>query len=647
MSAFLVITGPEPERWSSEDQQERLIRSLASRGTDHHEVSAVDGALFLAVRHDWELALRPEPMIAIAGHCVVVSDASLYYVASLADRLRAHDVPAADRSASALIAAALTAFGEGAVDHLEGDFAFAAWDTRARRLVAARDPFGTRSLFHTMVHAHCAVASLPDPLRLLLGAPKLDLTDLTRALTMYHGDGTGTPWVGISELPAGWQTTWQPPRDRPASRRYWYPAARTEWVTLSSREAGEAAYRVIADATLERIPAAGAAVAMSGGRDSTAIVGAAESERRTGSAVGELSILSLRYPEGDPGNEDIHVNRVQEALGLDVMWLDTNKMPVFRDMRNRAGERVRPEPQPFEGQNRALAAAARLTGRPVLLTGNGGDNIFGLPDFWIADLFRSFRWWSLARELQERSLGNAHAISAFLKSQCLRPAVPFPLWDGMEPLLGRRLLTRPWERHPMPWLRPGLLEQQGIVEADRAAFRQEVTEQYSSVTQRFRCWAIIFSGFLRNCATLFHFSQNEGVELRMPLYDRRVADFAWSRPPRDLTLGREHKVLLRWAMEGRLPESVTAPRPRRTGTSNGYFRRMAICEFPEIRQTLGNSLALAELGLVQAETWDRAVEDYANGSYAQELSIVTTLGVEMWVRQQIRPGLSASLSQQG
>ena len=47
-----------------------------------------------------------------------------------------------------LVMLAWEAWGEGAPEHLDGDWAFAAWDGQRRRLFLARDPLGNTGLYY-------------------------------------------------------------------------------------------------------------------------------------------------------------------------------------------------------------------------------------------------------------------------------------------------------------------------------------------------------------------------------------------------------------------------------------------------------------------------------------------------------------------
>lgn len=180
----------------------------------------------------------------------------------------------------------------------------------------------------------------------------------------------------------------------------------------------------------------------------------------------------------------------------------------------------------------------------------------------------------------------------------------------------------------------GILEREGIIQEDRESYRREIASRTDSVTERIRLWAFLFSGFNRNSSALFDMNLDEGVELRMPFYDRRVADLAWSRPPRELNCRWEQKVLLRHAMEGILPDRVIAARPRRTGTSDGYFRRAVQREFPRYAREALQGNRLADLGLVDPTRLSSAVDRWSDGDLTDELFLFVAICVEFWLRAQ-------------
>src|SRR5690606_8178135 len=102
-----------------------------------------------------------------------------------------------------------------------------------------------------------------------------------------------------------------------------------------------------------------------------------------------------------------------------------------------------------------------------------------------------------------------------------------------------------------------------------------------------------------------------GVEVRSPLSDRRVIEFALSRPWWERSSGRETKRLLRRAMRGLLPDEVLAPRRHRTGVTGGYSHRWMVDVFPGmLEQTMRTPMLLEELGLIRSDELRRACAAY-------------------------------------
>ena len=111
-------------------------------------------------------------------------------------------------------------YGVGFVDHLNGMFAFALWDRRARRVVLGRDHSGIKPLYYSYSDGVLAFGS---ELKALLARPEqsrdLDLVSLQQYLALEHIPPPRTIFRGIEKLPAGHVLTLD---DAGLSvRRYW------------------------------------------------------------------------------------------------------------------------------------------------------------------------------------------------------------------------------------------------------------------------------------------------------------------------------------------------------------------------------------------------------------------------------------------
>src|SRR4051795_3934385 len=100
-------------------------------------------------------------------------------------------------------------FGPHYVERLRGMFAVALWDTRERRLVAARDPFGIKPLYYAITDVELSFAS---ELKALLGQPgfsrELDLDALEAFLEGGCVPAPLTIFRSARKLPQGHLLLW-------------------------------------------------------------------------------------------------------------------------------------------------------------------------------------------------------------------------------------------------------------------------------------------------------------------------------------------------------------------------------------------------------------------------------------------------------
>ena len=101
-----------------------------------------------------------------------------------------------------LVLAAYRKWGEACPEHLLGDFAFAIWDERQRRLFCARDFLGVRPLFYALVGDTFVCAS---EVRTLFALPGLkrepNLAVLAARLLRQCIEFDDTLYMGVSRLP--------------------------------------------------------------------------------------------------------------------------------------------------------------------------------------------------------------------------------------------------------------------------------------------------------------------------------------------------------------------------------------------------------------------------------------------------------------
>ncbi len=106
------------------------------------------------------------------------------------------------------------------LDGVAGMFAFALWDSAARRLLLVRDRLGIKPLYYQLLPDGIAFASELKAL-LVLGKPPIDRSAVADFL--FHGyiPAPKTIYQGIAKLPAGHALTWE--NGRVTLERYWRP----------------------------------------------------------------------------------------------------------------------------------------------------------------------------------------------------------------------------------------------------------------------------------------------------------------------------------------------------------------------------------------------------------------------------------------
>ncbi len=136
-----------------------------------------------------------------------------------------------------LVLAAYRNWGDGFVDHLIGDFAFALWDGGRRTLTCVRDPGGTRPLYYHLSPSTFAFASDPEAVLRLPEVPRrLNPAALVDYLYNRYEDEEAGVWHDVSRLPAG--TTLTVGTDQARRRRFWHPETVPEPSRLGRRVRG-------------------------------------------------------------------------------------------------------------------------------------------------------------------------------------------------------------------------------------------------------------------------------------------------------------------------------------------------------------------------------------------------------------------------
>ena len=150
----------------------------------------------------------------------LVFNGEIYDYIELREQLRAHGHIFKTKSDTEVIIHAYEQWGDDCVNHFNGMFAFALWDSNRRRLFLARDHLGVKPLYYTQIGNRVLFAS---EIKALLVDPEcertVDLRSLSMLFTLRYVPSPDTMFQGIKKVPPGhWMTI---DVSHMEVRRYW------------------------------------------------------------------------------------------------------------------------------------------------------------------------------------------------------------------------------------------------------------------------------------------------------------------------------------------------------------------------------------------------------------------------------------------
>jgi asparagine synthase (glutamine-hydrolysing) len=188
--------GPIEPEWL-----ERMKQAMAYYGPDGGEcrISGPVGMGYLLRTLNPEDIFEDQPMRGERG--LVACTARLDNREELLDTFKIPGPEASRTPDGRLVGLAFDRWGEDVCSHLEGDWAFAAWDARERRLFLGRDPFGMSALYYYNGKGFFAFATSIKALLALPGIEKgPDMLRLAEVLIGWHIDPELTAYKGFRSV---------------------------------------------------------------------------------------------------------------------------------------------------------------------------------------------------------------------------------------------------------------------------------------------------------------------------------------------------------------------------------------------------------------------------------------------------------------
>ncbi|HWA38239.1 MAG TPA: asparagine synthase-related protein [Burkholderiales bacterium] len=280
----------------------------------------------------------------------------------------------ADGDETALLAGLERAPDE-ALAKLQGTFALALWNERARTLLLARDPLGHKPLYVLLPPTGREAWSLAfaSELRALLasrlaGTPRLDAAGVASFVWNGFVMAPRTMVQGISSLQPGELRAFDA-RARPTAERHFWSMPRPAPQDDDDRRVRDSLH----DSVRRSLRCSGsAAVLLSGGIDSSSIANLARLQLAEGAAPLRTFCLAMEDAQLNEGDD---ARAIAQALGTRHEEVVLTERAFLSSLEDALASLDQPS---FDGLNQYhICRALREAGIDVALGGIGGDAIFG------------------------------------------------------------------------------------------------------------------------------------------------------------------------------------------------------------------------------------------------------------------------------
>jgi asparagine synthase (glutamine-hydrolysing) len=569
-----------------------MLARIAHRGPDgegrltrtHDDWNVVLGHRRLSVI---DLETGAQPMAA--GRGTVTYNGELYNFRELRHDLESRGHVFRTKSDTEALLVHLTEHGEAGLAALSGMFAFALWDDARKTLLLARDRAGIKPLYYAELPG--GGLAFASELASLMAHPAVPHTISQAGLVSYFfSDYVQAPHTmieGARKVLPGHFLVW---KDGVLSEQkpFWRvppPSARSRDLG-SDAELAHTLWSKLDDAVERQLVAdVPVGIFLSGGLDSSAVATAA-SERRSS----RLRTFSIAFD--DPTfDESEHARFVAKKIGADHVE-ETLREKDLIDIVDRALDHLdEPLADPSYLPTYLLSRLAAKHVK-VVLGGDGGDELWGgYPTYRAHDHARLYG-----------------RVPSLLRRHVLAPLVDrLPVDDRYQSLewkvrrFTQRFHTDPVTRHlrwmssvDVPDLLRALPRAAGVVPEAMKAVLPVTSDSLH------RILALDFSTYMSGSVLtkVDRASMAHGLEVRPPLLDDDMIDFAFSLPSSYKLRGSTTKYLFKTAARGHVPDDII------TRTKKGFGIPLAAWLRGALREPI---TAIAD----RSPVWDSGLLDRA------------------------------------
>lgn len=534
----------------------RMIRVLNHRGPDENAILIDNSVGFAHARLSIiDVASGHQPMSVEDGAVAITFNGEIFNYVELREDLIKRGHHFSTQSDTEVILRSYLEKGEDCIHDFNGQWAFAIWDRRTRKLFLSRDRFGVRPLYYTRTPDRFIFASEIKSIVAIPGLERrFDLQGLDQVFTFWVTLPSRTAFRGVSQLPPAHSLTLSD--GKLSLRQYWQPEFAPEQANSDSvAPKAEELLELMEDAVRLRLRSdVPVGAYLSGGIDSTFITALVARV-----APDRLRTFSVAF--GDREFDESHYQTEASAyLGTqhqEIRCTSHDIGRIFPDVvRHIEQPVIRTAPAPMY----MLSKLVHESGFKVVLTGEGADEILGGYDIFKEAKVR--RFWARQRDSHLRSL-LLRRLYPYLENVQRQPEAYLRSFFRV----GDDDLASPFFSHLLRWeltskikiFYSGATKRQLADHDPLAEMKQSLPEQYSAwltfCQAQYLEIAHLLPGYILS-AQGDRMAMAHSVEGRYPFLDHRLSSFAAKLHPSLKMRVLREKYLLKVAAKGLVPDSV-------------------------------------------------------------------------------------------
>jgi len=583
--------------------------------------------------------LGHQPMLSADQRVVLVFNGEIYNFRELRIELQKDGYLFKGHSDTEVVLALYLKYGQAMLSMLNGIFALAIWDANVQGVFLARDALGVKPLYYYEGSNYIAFASEIKALRQLMPTlSPLDHAAVHRYLSFQWCPGTGTPSSLVHKLGPG-QALWIN-AGRITQRVTWYrlPVITKAPVSTLTQASAILGVQHHVRPAVERQLVADVPVGafLSGGLDSSSVVAFARDFQPN---IQCFTIEASGGQEQGMVDDLNYAKQVAEHLKVPLEVVRINSSDMAADLEHMVYQLDEPLADPAPLNVLYISRLAREQGYKVLLSGAGGDDIFSGYRRHLALKSEGFLAW-MPSALRAGLAGASARLDQrrpFIRR--VTKVLSAAKLDGDARLVNYFLWAQREDLYALYTTELKAAIGTAAAEAPLLSFLNELP---TTASQLDKMLALEQRFFLPDHNLIYtdKMSMAVGLEVRVPLLDLDLVNFAATIPDELKQRGRHSKWIFKKAMEPFLPNNVIY-RPK--AGFGAPLRRWMRDELKELLNDTLSASRLKQRGLFEPVAVQRLIEANQTGRIDASYTLLSLLCIELWCRAFIDNPVSNAL----